>query len=669
MRRASSAYKEIMDRRIRNRAYVSVGLGVVNQDAQKDATVSTECVNWCNPNAIFDNNTGSKIYATMEQNFMKSDGSMYFLPEEYLQERTNCAISTQILGSLRIDFDNNYSIKGLTIDFGESYPTEFTVQTADRTLTYKNNLQKFDTTDVMGDTHYIIITPISMVGGQQRLRIYSIVMGVGLTFYNADVKDVSINDSISLISEELPSINTTLNLFDKGNMFNVDDNNSFILFLETMQKISLSFGLELDNGDIEWIKYATLFLSDWDSKEGMLRINAVDRISQMEDEYTDGNKIYERTAYSEAVSILKSAGLEIDEYMVDEYLQDIILKNPMPAGSHSECLQLLANACRCILYQDTEGRVVIKANFANVIEPEDLRVETNGVTAWSNPENILYGTYYVYAELKTNFIKADGTMYFLPEDSSYLETSYVSEQVSDENGLFEENPLITIMLPAAYTYYGITIKFDGNPPKELIIHTYSGDTLVQNVVFGNLSQETTLYYEFTDFDKIVLEFSRTEPCNRVLVNQIAFGELTDYLLTKENMFEKPHGYVEKKTKSVNVKVFTYENNEKGELQEVEDNVYVRRELSNTGKNIYCENPLVSTQEHAALLAEWLGNYYANNVSYDVNYRGEPRLSSSDIIKMESDVLSNLQVEIINQTLKFNGVFSGTLQLRKSLRMV
>ena len=86
MKSVSSDYKKIMNRPIRNRAYVSIGLGVVNQDAQKDAAVSTECVNWCNPNAIFENNTGLKIYATMEQNFMKADGSMVFMPEKYLQQ-------------------------------------------------------------------------------------------------------------------------------------------------------------------------------------------------------------------------------------------------------------------------------------------------------------------------------------------------------------------------------------------------------------------------------------------------------------------------------------------------------------------------------------------------------------------------------------------------------
>ena len=675
MKSVSKDYKDIMARQIRNRAYISVGLGVVNQDAQKDAAVATKCAGWCNRNTIFDNTSLPKIYATMEQNFLKMDGSMVFMPEEYLQELTACAITSELLGSLRIAFDNVYVIKGLTLDFGEAYPTELTIETAEKLLTYTNDVPEFVTTDVLGDTDYIIITPKTMVGGQQRLRIYSVIMGVGLTFSNADIQSASLNDGVSTISEELPNAKLSLSIFDKENKFHVEDDNSFIQFLEVMQKVTLSFGLELDNGKVEWLKYATLFLSDWDSEKGMLTVNAVDRISQMEDEYSLGNKIYERTAYEEALSIMEDAGLEPEEYILDECLKDVVLHNPMPVATHKECLQLLANACRCILLQDPEGRIVIKANFANVIGSDDMVVGFNDVAPWSHPENILYGTEHVYADMTKNFFRTDGSMYLLPEDESFLVTGYVSKEISDENGLFAENPWISISLPAAYMYYGVSIKFDGNPPREVIVHTYANGVPVQEVVFTDLTQESTLYHEFAAFDRMVFEFSKAEPHNRILVNEIEFGDFSDYVLTKDMMLEHPHGYSEGRVKSISVKVFTYENNEDGEPEEIKDEVYVKKELMipgrnhNAGKNKVCQNSLVSTKEHAELLAEWLGNYYANCISYDVNYRGEPRLSVGDIIRMESDKLDKLQVEIVSQALKFDGTFSGSLELRKALRMV
>ncbi len=698
MRNASSEYKKIMDRNIRNRAYVSVGLGVVNQMAQKGAKVTSGCVPWCNSDSIFSNNSDAKIYATMEENFFKMDGSMCFLPEQYSQQYSACAITEDILGAIRIDFDDFYSLKGLTIDFGDPYPTEFIVDSADISISYTNTETNFITEDEFGDTNYIIITPISMKGGKQRLRIYSISFGIGLMFSNSDVKDITVNDSVSTISSELPSQTVNINLYDKNNLFNVDSGNSYIEYLESMQNVTMSFGIELDDGTIEWSKYATLYLSNWDSVKGILSINASDRISFMEDEYTTGNKIYERTAYDEAASILTDAGLNESEYILDDYLKDTVLNNPMPALAHRECLQLLANACRCVLFQDEEGRVVIKANFANVLGPEDIEIETNGVADWSNPENIIYGTEYVYADMTKNFFKMDGSMFFLPENNSYLSTSYVSKQISNSLGLFGkeilcpsdavfpsdslypisevsvesdtyEDPKITIKLTAAYTYYGLTIKFDGNPPKKMEIVTYNGDELIQTTVHEGMTQITTLTQEFSNFDKMVIKFTEAEPYNRVLVNEIAFGELTEYVLKRDLMLENPHGYVEPRTKSVSVRIFSYELDENGEPYEISDNVYAKRILGKVGKNRICENQLISTEEHAVQVAEWLGNYFANNISYEVSYRGEPRIQAADIIKMESEVVNNLQVEVVGQTLKFNGSFSGNLELRRALRMV
>ena len=670
MRIASSEYKKAMNKKIRNRAYASVGIGIVNEQAQKNGLVSSEVVEWCDSQKIFDSEDSNIVYyATLEENFMKCDGSMRFMPEEYFQERIKGAITKDILGVLKINFNDTYSIKGIMINFGEYYPTEFIIRTDDNEFTYLNDSKNFSTADVLGDCTFVEIEPISMFGGEKRLRIYSIIMGIGLNFGNSEIKDLSISESVSTISEELPSEILELSLFDKDNRFNIDDDNSFVQFLTEMQKVSLSFGIDLDNGNQEWIDYATLYLSEWECHNSILKINAIDRMSTLEDEYSLGNKIYSRTAYEEAESILTNAGLEPDEYVLDEYLKDVVLENPMPIASQRECLQLLANACRCKIYQDFIGRIVIKANFATVIDPDDLSISTNGVASWSHPENILYGSEYVYADMTQNFMKTDGTMYFIPEDQNYLETSYVSEQISDENGDFEINPTITLGLPAAYIYYGMNIEFDGNVPKELIIYTYNNDILQDTVLFDGLEKESILHYELSAFDKMIIEFKKTEPYSRILVNQISFGDLTDYVLTKDLMLEKPHGYMEKKIKNVRVKIYSFSYNEDGEPTEVEDNVYFEKNIGTSGVTKICMNQLVSSAEHAELLAEWMGNYYANNISYDVSYRGEPRISAADIIKMENDYLSNLQVEVTEQKLNFNGAFSGTLGLRRALRVV
>lgn len=665
----SDEYKLIMNRPIRNRAFISVGIGIINQDAQESGVLDADVAYWSH-GSIFNTNQSRIEYATLEENYMTANGTMLFMPEndELMQLKTNGITTNDALSAIRIDFPKVYAIKGLTLEFGSAYPVEFTIETAEKSLSYTNDAERFVTSDVLGDTDYIIITPVSMVGGQQRFRIQSILMGVGLQYSNKETKAFDLSEFVSSISDELPSESLNYSFYDEENRFDVDDENSFIEYLDTMQHITVSFGLELDSGDVEWHQIATMYLKDWKSQKGQVSLTATDRLSQMEDEYSLGNKIYERTAYSEAESIFTDAGLKTDEYLIDDYLNDVILTNPMPVGTHKACLQLLANACRCIIKQDENGKIVIKANFATVLDPDDYTMETNGTAEWSKDSNIFVGTTVVYAELARDFLKTDGTMYFLPEDESYLETSYVSEQIADENGLFETNPIITISLPASYTYYGMQINFDGNPPQEMIIHTYNGNSLIQSAKFTDLSQKSALLQEFKSFDKMVIEFTKGYPNNRVLVNKISFGDLSDYVLTTANMTEKPIGYREKRVKTVRVKLFTYQNNNDGEPEEVEDSVYISKIIGEVGEIRTLANPLVSTQEHAELLAEWIGNYYANNISYDVNYRGEPRLSAADIIHMESEKKCNLQVEVTSRKLSYNGAFNGSLELRRALKM-
>ena len=667
---ASNEWKEIMNRPVRNRAFISVGIGIVNQNAQRTGATSGTFAYWSYGD-IFNTNQSNIDYATMEQNYLKADGAMVFMPEndEMMQLESNGIATDSLIGAVRIDFPEVYAIKGITISFGVAYPTAFTIETAEKTLTYTNDNETFVTTDVLGDTNYIIITPKSMVGGQQRFRIKSILMGVGLNYSNTQTKQFSLDESVSSISVELPNKSIDYSFYDEENRFDVDDDNSFIDYLETMQKVTLSFGLELDSGEVEWHQVSTTYLKDWKSQKGIVSISTTDRLSQMDSTYSIGNKIYERTAYQEAESIFSDAGLEPDEYFIDDYLNDVVLTNPMPEASHRECLQLLANACRCVIRENEDGRIMLVANFAIVLDPDDLIVSANDSAAWSKPGNIIVGTSIVYADMTKNFLKADGSMYFLPEDSTYLETAYVSDSVSDENGLFTENPQITIQLPASYTYFGLNIDFAGNPPQEIVVHTYKSDVLQESVKFEDLTLESVLFHEFSSFDKLVIEVTKGYPNNRVLINKVSFGSLSDYVLTRRNMLENPIGYKEKRVKEVKVKIYTFQNNEEGEPEEVEDSVFFTKTIGEVGETKTLNNSLISTEAHAELVAEWIGNYYANNISYDVKYRGEPRLSASDIIHMESEKKNNLQVEVTSHKLSFNGTFSGELELRRALKMM
>lgn len=674
MQTASKKYKEIMDRMKRNRAFMSVSVGVVNQEAQANGAFTGVYAPWSNQSFPFGNDIADTKYATMEQNYFRVDGSMIFLPEgEYAQYKNGIGLATDdLLGAVTLAFPVRYDIKGLTIDFEEwCYPTSFTVQTEEKTLTYSNSGQRFITTDVLGETNYITITPTAMVGGQQRMRISHIIMGVGLNFGNGEIQTASLSEFVHSVSEELPSLDFSLTILDKDRQFEVDDDNSFINYLETGQKVSASVGLELDDGTVEWINLLSTPLSDWKSTKGKMSFTAKDLLSFCDGTYSGGKTIHSRTLYADAEAVLTDLGLEPDEYEIDECLKDITISNPLPEATHAECLQLIANAGRCILFQNVDGKICLKANFANVLDPDEMTVEANGASVWSKPVNILTGSNYVYADMTKNFFSLDGSMNFLPENgAAYLETGFVSEEVGDNYGLFQSNPSLSITLPAGYVYYGVLVNFDGNPPQEMVITTYYNGTLQETVTCTDLDNKNVLNHEYKVFDKMTFTFTKASPNDRILVNKISFGDLSDYTLKKQDMYEETVAYREIKKKSVSVRVFSFTNDEEGNPQQADDSVYYVKSLNDTGDEVVFENQLIGTQEHAQLVAEWLGNYYANNVSYTVSkYRGEPRLQAADIIHMENDYLPNLQIEITNRTFSFNGSFSGSIEARRALRMM
>ena len=196
MQPASNLYKSVMNRMKRPRGYMSISVGVVNNEAQSSAAFSDdyEYAYWSDLRVPFTNKDVTYRYATFEQNYFKADWSFFVLPEEteHVVYSYTAATSKSMLGSVGILLQKNYGIRGLTIDFGDAYPTKFTVKSAEHEYTYEIDNGHFETDDIIGDTNFIILTPIEMVGGQQRMRIENILLGIGLNYLNDDIESCTI---------------------------------------------------------------------------------------------------------------------------------------------------------------------------------------------------------------------------------------------------------------------------------------------------------------------------------------------------------------------------------------------------------------------------------------------------------------------------------------------
>lgn len=737
MQKVSKAYKESMKSPLRERAYIMLSFGLVNQEAQAKARIEEgDFSYYSNSSNIFGESNDDTVYATLEENFTKVDGSMFFLPRRNASHTylDTGIVSENLLSEAIFELTINLNMaatdfKGITINFGENYPVNFDmVSSSGQVIEYRNNTESlFTTEEVLENTTQVKLVVYSMKNPQSRLRIYSIRFGYGLVYYNNDVMSSSLESYVSPIGADVPQIDFTVQLKNYDHYFNVDNPKSAINFLETGQEMQIHYGYQLpDSDEIEWIIGNNLLCSEWESDDYTATIRCQDIFRNMDSEFYKG--IYNRNGisyYDLAVAVLKDAGFT--DYYIDPQLKNLYTKNPLPRVQHKEALQIIANACRCVLSQTRLGKIQIKSSF---VPEAQASAETEA--AYSNVENIMNTEVKdEYASLATNYAVADGSMFFLPRNGvGVRNTGYVSAEISNEQCEFEKNPKVTIRQEVACMYYGARFTFGQSLPSAFIIRTYNNGELVNTVEVGEneISKVTVVHTELDDFDTMVVEFTKTaEPQNRIVLNNFSFGDVTEFTMTRNDMTSSPKAIKQELVKEVIVPAYSYQNGVQEESlisEEVtvavgdittffvgepsynyravvdEDasgvtilewgNYYIKvqfnvagtyrleifgyrykiveqyavKSLNNRGRTIKWENPLMSDIAMATDLAEWLGDYYASGIEYEYNTRGNPELDVNDIVYQENEFHDGMKVTIYRQTLNFNQSFSGKVTARR-----
>ncbi|MBD5545804.1 MAG: hypothetical protein HDQ97_00085 [Lachnospiraceae bacterium] len=737
MQNVSKAYKEAMKSLSRNRGYIRATIGVINSKAQKNIKISdsSNLTYYSDKKQLFEGHTVDQIYATAEQGFSRVDGSMYFLPKDHdFIFYNNGAVSDELLGAIYIDFTGNevYDIKGFMIDFGDCYPVNFTIENDEGAHTYFGNDKRYWTTeDVFNNTSFLIIKPSKMVNGQGRLRIYQFSCGIVNTFTNTEVTNYSSKEYVSAITDTIPSSDVSLTVVNYDQYYNPDNPNSTLAFMELGQEVKISFGYDvLGDGNIEWLPEKTSYLQSWSANDAEATFASVDRFEYMSGTYYKG--VYREEGiclYDLAVDVLKDAGItDAGEYYIDPYLKKVVVYNPMPPVRHPEALQIIANAGRCSLSEDRNGRIHIQSSFV----PDAVAFSDNQ-TAYSKVENILSDEENAFYAVSSNdFSVVDGTLFFMPQNEEYLHTGYISNSIADADGNFKTIPKITIELEASYIPYGINIEFRNVAPQEFRIITYNNDVLVNDV----LVSDSELLYQNTEqfelFDKMELVFTKGYPNSRIFVDKVIFGDTTDYLIPRNRLTSTPNATRQNKLRSIEVTRNIYKKS--GELRElaseeieivadsyeytvyfsnpsyglavtvtedssvfaeiiekssfyaklkftgIKEKKYVKytvtgyefvidslkyfMEHNKNGEDKTWNNPLISTESHAADVEEWLASYFLGDVEYEISWNGDPRCDANDLFHYELKSGEVVNIRGYENTLNFSSGWSGILKARK-----
>lgn len=737
MQKVSKAYKESMKSSLRERAYIMISFGLVNQEAQAKATVDNgSYAYYSNKDNIFGEHIDDTVYATLEEEFTKVDGSMFFLPRateggryydtgivsDKLISEARCEVIIS-LNTIATDF------KGLTINFGENYPVDFDiVGSTGQTIEFRGNTKsKWSTEEVLENITYIKLVFYKMKNPQSRLRIYSIMFGYGLVYYNDSVMSSALDSYVSPIGADVPQFDFSVTLKNYDHYFNVDNPNSAINYLETGQEMDIMYGYQTPGSDtIEWIQGNHLWCSEWESDDNTATIRCQDIFRNMDGEYVKG--LYSaagKSYYALAEEILKDAG--ISEYYIDPRLKKLYSNNPIPRVKYKEALQIIANACRCVLTQSRDGKVQIKSNFM-----PSASIATNGEETYSNAANVLTDTPKVeYATLAGNYTPTDGTMFFLPRNGkAALTTGYVSKEISGANGTFTKNPVVTITMEAIRAYYGLKLVFGTALPAAFTIRTYKGGEPVNEypVEKDEINTTSIILRDFDDFDVMKIEFTKTaEPYNRIVLNYFSLSDVVDFTMNRRDMTSSPKAIKQELIKEVIVPCYTYQENNREEnivyedidvvagevetyyiqdpsygykvkLDEVEGKAtvvawsnyfvtikfnvtgsfklevqgyrykivekYATVSLNARGKTVKWKNPLISNTTMASELAAWLADYYTAGIEYEYDTRGNPELDATDIVYQENEFHDGMRVNIYRHTVNFKQAFSGRVTARR-----
>lgn len=725
----------------REPSYIMVSFGLINLEAQSKATIGAtdNMFNYYTDySKIFEEQTDSIVYATLEDGFTKVDGSMFFPPREDSGDSIypTGITSMYLVSEATTDFVVNLNtdpidFKGLTINFGDNYPVEFDVVSDSGALIQvtDNDKSVWYSDEVLEDTTSLTITAFQMKNEHSRLRVYSISFGYGLTYYNDSVITSTMESYISPIGADVPQVDFSVELKNYDKYFNVDNPNSAINFLETGQQMTVYYGYHLPISDnVEWVKGNTLLCSEWESDDNSATIRGVDVFRNMDSEYYKG--VYSKTGvsyYDLAEQILKDAN--VDNYYIDPRLKSLYSKCPIPRVTHKEALQIIANASRCVLSQTRDGGIQIKSAFV----PE-LTISDNGHMFYSNIQDVLNNdSKDEVMSLGTNYAIVDGSMKFQATNAttSTLHTGFVSTYTSDSKGVFATTkPTITITQEAACSYKGLKIKFGNTLPSQITITTYNNEVLVETLVIDDgFKRDMIILHNFDDFDKMEVVFDSTQNSrNKIVVQSIAMGDVTDFTMERLDMLTSPKAIKQELVKDITVPCYSYDESSEEENLVREDvtvasgdvetyymgdasynyrvtlddatssnveivstgSFYVTIRYKNSGtftlriygykykiserlytktlnargKSIKWENPIVSSPTVATDLMEWLADYYSSNIEYEYDTRGNPELDVNDIIYQENEFVDNMKVSVYRHTVTFAQGLSGKVTARR-----
>ena len=386
---------------------VRVEYNVTDPGVQEEAvsTASTSEVAYSSAGYVVDDNAlNEPNYATMEHNLWVLDKSRNIVPDTpdladgFISKNLSGAdgvftvIPTVVISFAQVHTNN---IPGISVTWSKvygEYATRFRVTayngtTAVKTVTVEDNRAvSCNVWETISGYDKIVLEVLEWCKPYRRARLMEVLVGIKQVYTKSDLMGFSHEQSVDLLSGSLPKNSIVFELDNSDNRWNPDNPVGMERYLIQRQTMVVRYGL-LINGEIEWIRAGTFYMSEWDTPSNGITASftARDLLEFCTETYNGPSK---GSLMEIARAALTQSGIAVEDVALSATLAGVQtdFSEDDAENTCAEMLQMVANAGRCCIWQDRDGILHIEPLNTTLTDYVIGTMENGLSNAYEHPE-------------------------------------------------------------------------------------------------------------------------------------------------------------------------------------------------------------------------------------------------------------------------------------------
>ncbi len=344
------------------------------------------------------------LYATLEHNSWILNKTRSVLPDS--PTVTDGFISRNLSGAdgvfaevptIVISFSQVHTnnVPGLSITWSrayEEYATRFRITVYNGQAVVKNILVEnnrsvsLNVLEAISGYDKITLEILEWSKPYRRARLMEVLIGIKQVYTKADLMGYSHEQSADLLSGSLPKNSIVFELDNSDNRWNPDNPVGTEQYLIQRQTLIVRYGL-LINGEMEWIRAGTFYMSEWDTPSNGITASFTARdLLEFCTEVYEGPKAGSLMSIAQAA--LEQSGIKADDVTLSPSLSNIQTDFAEDSGENTcaEILQMVAHAGRCCIWQDRSGILHIEPLNTTLTDYVIGTMENGLSNAYEHPE-------------------------------------------------------------------------------------------------------------------------------------------------------------------------------------------------------------------------------------------------------------------------------------------